>query len=289
MNKLLFYLLESGGGLLVFYLFYALVLKRENGFTYNRFYLLVTPLLALLLPLVELPFLPQPEPLTIFVAGRLAPITITATIAAAPENTWLTWQVILVVVYIAGLGFCLFKILRQVYSLRRFARQTQAARFFWQNIPVHPTHGAQPTFSFGNRIFYDNTQPLSATETERVLLHEVVHVRQKHTLDVLYLELLKGIFWFNPLLYFYQQALLTTHEYIADAAVIKTTDQETYAGLLVKQLLRRMEFSFGNYFNKSLTLKRMKMIQQTHRRPSKLKQLLALPIFWNSGFCTFLC
>ncbi|PSR52536.1 hypothetical protein AHMF7605_02840 [Adhaeribacter arboris] len=278
MNRIFFYLLESGICLLVFYLLYFLLLKRENCFPYNRFYLLLTPLLSFIIPFIELPFLQQPEPLTIFVSEQLAPITVTATASPIASNSVFHWQTGLLLLYAAGIVIFSLRLVRQLYFLYRFALKTRADFFYYQNIPVHKTQGTQPTFSFGSRIFWDNSQVLSDTEKERILLHESVHIRQKHSLDILYLELLRIIFWFNPLLYLFQRALVSTHEFIADSAVLRTTEPDTYASLLAKQVLHRLEFSFGNYFNKSLTLKRMKMIQQTHRRPSKWKPLAALPV-----------
>lgn len=279
MNNLWLYLLESGAGLLVFYAFYALLLQRETGFAYNRCYLLVTPILACGLPFVEWSFWPQSEPLTIFITEPLAPLTV-ATQSTAPTSliTRLNWQTGLLLFYVAGAIILILRLLRQWYRLYQFTRQTRADCFYWQNIPVHPTHGAQPTFSFGSVIFFDNSQALSAVERERVLRHEAVHVRQKHTWDILYLEVLRVLFWFNPLLYLYQKALTSTHEFAADAIVLQTTPAAAYAALLAKQLFHRLNFSFGHYFNKSLTLKRMHMLQQTHRRPNTLKQLLALPV-----------
>ncbi|QMU29798.1 M56 family metallopeptidase [Adhaeribacter radiodurans] len=278
MNNILLYLLESGTCLLVFYLLYELLLKRETCFLYNRFYLLITPLLSFIIPLVELPFL-QPEPFTIFVAQQLAPITITVNASAPSSNsTILSWQTLLGILYTVGVAFFSFRLGKQLYLLHQFAQKTQPDSFYWQNIPVHKTQGAQPTFSFWNCIFWDNSQTLSTSEKERILLHEAVHIRQKHSLDILYLELFRIIFWFNPLLYLYQQALTNTHEFIADAAVLRTTSPETYTSLLARQMLHSLEFSFGNYFNKSLTLKRMKMIQQIPHRPSIIKLLAALPV-----------
>lgn len=102
---------------------------------------------------------------------------------------------------------------------------------------------------------------------------------------MLYLALLSSLFWFNPLLYLYKKALTSTHEFAADAAVLQTTPANAYATLLAKQLFHRLSFSFGHYFNKSLTLKRMHMLQQTHRRPNKLKQFSALPVL---GIVVFL-
>ncbi|RDC65105.1 M56 family metallopeptidase [Adhaeribacter pallidiroseus] len=278
MNKILLYLVESGACLLVFYLLYSLVLKRENSFQYNRFYLLLTPLLSFIIPLLELPFLQQPEPLTIFVTQQLAPITISVNPEATAEVNLFNWRTGLLFLYSAGAAFFLFRLLRQLYQLHLFYRKTRANHFYWQNIRVHKTDGAQPTFSFWNCIYLDNSQALSEAETERVLLHEAVHIQQKHSLDILYLESIRVIFWFNLLLYLYQQAITSNHEFIADAAVLRTTTPETYARLLARQMLHRLKFSFGNYFNKSLTLKRMKMLQQTDRRPNNLKKLAVLPI-----------
>ncbi len=285
MNQLLHYLLESGACLLVFYLLYVLALKREKCFTYNRFYLLLTPLLAFVLPLLELPFLRQPEPLTVFISERLTPvpeeltpltISANATNPVAEEPVF-DFTILLLLLYGMGVVFAVIQLSRELYRLHQFKRQTLSTRFYWQHIPVQKTFGKQPTFSFMHCIYWDNSQLLNAAETEQIFMHEAVHVRQKHSLDILYLEFFKILFWFNPLLYFYQKSLAQTHEFIADAAVLRTTDPETYSHLLVKQLFHRLDFSFGNYFNKSLVLIRLKMLKQTHHSHS-WKQVLAFPV-----------
>ncbi|RDC65106.1 M56 family metallopeptidase [Adhaeribacter pallidiroseus] len=292
MGQLLHYLLESGACLLVFYLLYVLVLRREKCFTYNRFYLLFTPLIAFFIPLLELPFLRQPEPLTSFIAEQVTPVTapitpvpvqpkpfIVTPDAAYPvgEESKFDYTIVLLLLYGAGVAVFANRLVRQLYFLHRFNRETQAERFYWQQIAVHKTYGRQPTFSFGNCIYWDNSQPLSERDTESVFEHEAVHVRQKHSLDILYLEFFKIFFWFNPLLYFFQKSLAHTHEFIADAAVLRTTNPETYSQLLVNQVLHRLEFSFGKYFNKSLIATRLKMLEQ-NRRSNWWRQLLALPV-----------
>ena len=298
MTNLLLYLLESTFCLLLFYIFYIAILKQETCFQYNRFYLLLTPVLSLVIPLVEISFLPTPKPLTVFVSEKLPqvvnpvstiksletiPVTAVTPTPELPtiytETPPVNWETGLVWLYGAITGLLLLRLLGQVYRLQVFKKQTQGAKFYWQEIPVHPTNGLQATFSFGNCIFFDNSQPLSEMETERILLHEAVHVRQKHSWDILYLEVLKRIFWFNPLFYLYQKALTSTHEFLADAAVLRITEPEMYASLLAKQVFYKAGFSFGTYFNKSLTLKRLQMIKQGYRRPNTLKQLLALPVF----------
>src|SRR5205085_10487510 len=137
------YLIESGTCLLVFYLLYSLLLKRENCFQYNRFYILLMPLLSFIIPLIELPFLQQPEPLTIFVSEQLTPITITATATSASSTAVFNWQTGLVFLYAAGIAFFSFLLFRQLYFLYCFALKTQADFFYYQNIPVHKTQGTQ--------------------------------------------------------------------------------------------------------------------------------------------------
>jgi bla regulator protein blaR1 len=78
---------------------------------------------------------------------------------------------------------------------------------------------------------------LSEAERHQILSHELVHVKQKHSLDLLFFELYKIIFWFNPLIYIYQSRIATLHEFIADAEVVQTTEK--------KDLLRTtFKFSF---------------------------------------------
>lgn len=295
MNRLLLYLLESGVGLLVFYLLYAWLLKRETCFQYNRFYLLATLTVAFILPWLELPWLMPASPVTQLVTEQLAPVAVAAPVPVvapvpatffptvpaittpAPAPFVFPWVLVLGWVYALGSGFLMIRLLRQLHKIHLLSRQTAGTHFRWQGILVSIVDDRQPTFAFGNRIFL-NDAALSLAEQERILRHEAVHVRQKHTGDVLYLELIKIGCWFNPLIYLYQRALTSTHEYIADAAVLQTTDPTAYARLVVKQLFPQLEFSLGNHFNQSLTLKRVKMMQHPHRRPPRWKQLLALAV-----------
>jgi len=74
-------------------------------------------------------------------------------------------------------------------------------------------------FSFFNYIFLGDS--LKKEEREAVLKHEIVHVNQKHTLDLLFFEVLRILFWFNPLVYMYQNKIMLFHEFIADAQAVK--------------------------------------------------------------------
>jgi len=283
MNNIIIYLAESGVCLLVFYLFYLGVLKRETCFQYIRFYLLAAIFSSFLLPLIDFPFPTNQTALPTFIYPKEAIyITNTSTKIAAGKaiaSTSFNWYNFIFFIY--GFGVCAFsfRLIILLYKLRRFIQNHQATEDYSEaGVRIIETQGQLPTFSFLHYIFWDNHQQLNALEKEQILQHEMVHVQQKHSYDVLFLEVLRIIFWFNPLLYFYTKALTTTHEYLADARVLQSVNQPEYAALLVKQVLNKINFPIGNFFNKSLTSKRLQMIMKKDSRSNKIKPFLAIPV-----------
>jgi len=293
MNNIIIYLAESGGCLVAFYIFYKLLLQKETFFQYNRLYLLVTPILSFLFPLITLPSLPQYFSFST-TTTQTQPVLITSSIITSnpslyPSGTnllhapspvfqpldlaWLIW-----IVY--GLGVCFFayRLVKQLLIIKRLIQQYATGKYEQRGIIFIPTQGQLPTFSFLNYIFLDNTKDLNHNEKAKILQHESVHIYQKHTWDILYFQLLIILFWFNPVLYFYKKDLTDTHEFIADAEVLRTSNQKEYAALLIKQVFRQMDLSISHFFNKSLTLKRMKMLKKNHLQSRKAKLALVFPL-----------
>ncbi|WP_207432707.1 M56 family metallopeptidase [Sabulibacter ruber] len=285
MNEaLLQYLLESGAGLILFFLFYALVLKRETSFQFNRFYLLAALFLSFLVPLSNLPGIslwPQePEEPVVILDAPVAYVPMAADqVVVAPEEPFPFWS-LLYAVYGLGVLFFGIRFLVQVIRLRRYVKEEGVSFFLPNGAPVFLTHGQMPTFSFWRWVFFDNSQTLTPEETERILQHEQVHIDQRHTLDVLLVSLAGILFWFNPLLVLYKRAVEQTHEFIADAHVAKASGTSAYSSLLVKQVLQRADFPLGSYFflNKSLTLTRIKMMKKLHQSPRLSRMLMAIPV-----------
>ncbi|MGV3642502.1 MAG: TonB family protein [Adhaeribacter sp.] len=286
MNSLVLYLAQASACLLVFYGFYHLVLRQETCFQYNRAYLLATPALSLLLPLAPLPDWLQP--LSLFQANETTTqvyVRVEAggfgEVIAAPavvEQAPFPWQALLWMVYTLGCCFFAYRFLRQLRQLGLLISQYREHIRDQDGIFLVPTQGQLPTFSFFHYLFFDESQHPKESDRQKILQHETVHIRQKHSWDVLYMEILTILFWFQPLLYLYKKALASTHEYIADAQVVQQSCPREYAVLLARQVLNKMDLSLGHFFNKSLTLKRLNMLQKTQLRPSRLKQGLALPL-----------
>ena len=117
------------------------------------------------------------------------------------------------------------------------------------------TNGADP---LGKTGFYD-PQAESITiyvsnrhpkDILRSLSHELVHIREKHSLDLLYFELLRILCWFNPLVYIYQKRISEVHEYIADAIIVKGKNKSDYYEKLLAEVFQTQQFSFTNQFFK---------------------------------------
>jgi len=269
------------------WLVYRLALRRERCFVFNRALLLLAPLLAAGLPLLPLPVLPtwlvaHGAP-SVALPPVLLPTSPVATPVAAVSSTgwnWVIWM------YAVGVGLVLGRLAYQAWRLHRATRRLpREARLGYT---VAYTGGRLSTSSFGRTVFWDETASLAPAEATSVLAHELAHVRQGHSLDVLWLELWRAVLWPNPFVHLLLPALRLTHELLADqaAAHLPTPPAPTetaapYAALLARLALRGA--ARGSYtallqpFTFSFTLTRLAMLKnQTPVR--RWKQWLVLPV-----------
>ena len=278
---MLHYILQTIVFQFIFLVVYELLLKRETFFSYNRIYLLVTPILALILPLLKISALQNAIPAENFVMlpevflGESPKTDLGdagSTIAA--KNVLLDhW---LQLIYFGGLLFSMgffFNKLRIIKQLFRFKPVVNTSEM--KVVEVPDSHIA---CTFYKTIFLG--AGLSEKEREQILSHEMVHVRQRHTLDLLFFELLRIIFWFNPLIYIYQSRISALHEFLADAGVVKNVKKQDYFQQLLNSAFNTEDISFINqFFNHSIIKKRIVMLQKTKSNSvSKFKFLIILPL-----------
>lgn len=217
------------------YMFYLLLLRRMTWYAWNRYYLLFLPLAALALPALPLA-LPSSLPAlnaAFFVTGsQPAAAGIAASAGAATQGPELNLPVILLVLLCAGAVFFLLRLLFRVYFLyrtRRMARLVNAG-----DVKLYHLPGCTAPFSFYNAIYLDTTR-YDASELESILQHELVHVSQKHTLDVLVAECICIVQWFNPAAWMLKHAIKQNLEFIADDQVLrKGINRKGYQYLLLK-------------------------------------------------------
>ncbi len=263
---------------LLFLIVYDLFLKKETFFNWNRAYLLLTPLISLLLPFIQIEGVRQsiPEPYLVQLpAVVLGGNGISQT--TYNDSLWsFSWQSFWYAGMLLSALYFVFKFIR-LKHLTKNSVQISKDDYVLRILP-----NSKAAFTFLNTIYLGEN--LSEEQKGQILSHEEIHVRKWHSLDLIFFELLRIVFWFNPLLYIFQARIGAVHEYEADREVVGMERNKYYESLL-SQVFQTNSVSFINtFFNHSLIKNRILMLQRSNsKRILGLKYLLIVPII-----CTML-
>ena len=270
------YILESLAFQLVFLLAYDLFLKKETFFQWNRTYLLGTFALSIILPWVKVEALTTPMPdglqtTTVFLTQLNGVV-----LGPGAEETSILQQISWPYL-VLGLGSLLATIwfaykLVQIKRLRHKSAVEHYREFTKVTVPQSTS-----AFSFFRNIFMG--EEIQKDKEDNILAHELVHVKQWHSLDLLFFELARIVFWFNPLVYIYQNRVAELHEFIADERAVKHNKADHFE-MLLSQAFHTQNISFVNqFFNRSLIKKRIVMLQKKKSKAVwQLKYALLLPL-----------
>lgn len=273
METLITYFLKVNGLLIGFYLVYVLFLRKETFFTWNRWYFLLGIVLSLVLPLLTYTKIIWVTPTPMPELPDFIPFQQTETPVIIEES--LDWNTIGFLFYGLVIMILLGKMLVELTKLLFFlvkSKKTKVGSYFL----IEQTSG-QP-FSFFNYVVF---QKKNYTETEiaAILQHEAVHVKQKHSVDVLLSQLFCCVFWVNPVCWWYKKAMQQNLEYIADAQTVAQTDSFIYQNLIVKATCSGSQLALTNPFYQSLIKKRILMINTTPSNKRSLwKYAIVLPL-----------
>ncbi len=262
MNSLVNYLLESGISLAFLSLLYLLFLRKETYFRTNRLFLLLSVLFSLVLPLLHIPVF---EPKSVMIEEiRVTPyqnlletvVVRSQDISESVENVILS-STLIIAVYVFGailfLGLFAYRFLKLMQMIR--------------NNPVIPAEGYKMVlldmqtspFAFMNYIFVRKDFE-KMPGYHRMMIHELEHVKQGHTYDILILEILTIFQWFNPFMWMLRRAIRENHEYLADKAVLSSgIHPSEYKELLLSQILGGPYFA-ASHFNYSMIRNRIRMM-----------------------------
>lgn len=257
----------------LFLFVYDAFLSKETFFTKNRWYLLTTSILSFVIPLIKIPFLQESLPnqvSTLLPEVVLSPQTVleqTSLISSVSYMNILFW-----------LGVSLFAVLflRKVWRLLSLINShSMEKRGKYKLIYLSDSKEA---FSFFNYIFIGEN--ISNAEEKKIIQHELVHSSQRHSIDLLFFEILKIFMWFNPLVYVYQRRVSMLHEYISDEAVVKSSSKKEYMNQLINEVFDVQNISFVNqFFIGSFIKKRIKMLSREKSKGfNQLKYLLLVPM-----------
>lgn len=282
---MIMYLIKSSLCLLIMWGFYALFLERENMHVVKRFYLLFSIVFSLCLPLITLTYtVDVPLEQEVFVQTTHTPVMIEDEIAPIPTVNYIAivlWSIYGIGVLIFGFRF--HKNLKDlILKIKNNDHLEEPSHINVLLGDAITPHTFLKYIFVSKKAYQENEIPLE------VLHHERTHVIQKHTLDVLFVEILQVLFWFNPLFQWIKKSIKLNHEFLADQTVLKKQEfsLHTYMKLLVSYPNNLNQVELSSPINYSLTKKRIVMMsQQFSKKRATAKLLLFLPLL---TMCIFL-
>jgi TonB family protein len=279
MNNTMVYIYESAIVMGVLFLFYRLLLRKETYFQINRFFLLGTAFIACIIPLLQLqPFASEGSSLGILArmtsAVHIPEISINGKPGQLNQSSTLEW--IIIMIYLAGATFFILRMILGMVKVASLKAKGKQVNFDSYSI-VYVNQEIAP-FSFFSTIFLNNKQIESSHES-LIINHELIHIRQLHTYDRLFIELLKAILWFNPIIWFISAALRNTHEYQADQGVLDIhAKRSEYQAILLNSFKGAFSISLTNSFNSNIKKRIVMMCKNKSSVLSRSKILLLFPV-----------
>ncbi|WP_394747670.1 M56 family metallopeptidase [Spongiimicrobium salis] len=267
------YLLKSSLLLALFWACSQFFLQRDTFFQQHRLFLLLGICTALLFPFVIITKVVYVEPVSITLPFE----GVNAVAPAMPEN-YIDWWTVLLVTYITGASCLFLHFCIQLLSLRRLI--SKSSRFKKDGFRFVETSEKISPFSFFNYIVY-NPSLYTSQELETILAHEKIHSRQKHSVDIILVHLLRIFQWMNPFVWGYKKLMSQNLEYIADNKVGHTnSNKKEYQYLLLRQSAAPMPVSaLGNPFFNSLIKKRIVMLNKNKsNKGNLLKFSIIIPL-----------
>ena len=268
---------------LFFLIIYDVFLKKETFFHWNRGYLLGTAILSFILPFIKIErfkyMISQEYIITLpeVLIGKQNPIVLDEIlIEGSNQIAVFSWSWI----YLLYLGWAIAFIVFTYKLIKIFQLIYSNPKHKESHLKIVNLENSRDAFSFFNYIFIG--KQLGDQERETILKHELVHVQQKHSFDMLFFEVFRILFWFNPFIYMYQNRISVVHEFLADAEAVKHNKTQYYQNLL-SQAFNANQVSFINpFFKESLIKKRIVMLQKSKSKQVQLfRYALLIPMVFG--------
>ncbi|MET0946721.1 MAG: M56 family metallopeptidase [Flavobacterium sp.] len=263
------YLLKSGVLLLIFFAVYKLLLENERMFRFNRIYLIGSLIFSFVIPLQLFSIKP-------LFSTPISVVQLDGIIIQTNEKVSDQINYYQILIYTLGIIYALvafvliFRFTKNLYSFYKNIKYNQIQIVNDQKI-VLVKESILP-HSFWNSIFINNDEFENGKIPSELIAHEEAHIKQKHSLDILFIEVLQILFWFNPLIILYKKAIKLNHEFLADQAVNEQFESvSTYQSLLLDIAYNKTNIALASNINYLITKKRFLMMT---KEESPLKIIL---------------
>lgn len=275
------YLINLSGIWLLCLVVFDLFLKRESYHGYNRLYLNISILMGLLLPLLSwkgdsIIYASEYSKTVADQASIIKDQVLTNT-----SGSFLEWETWLWIAYTTGAAFSLLFLLKELFTIIKMIRTGKRSKSgVWTIIE---TNSYTSPFSAFRYVFVDNLDNYTPEELAIILAHEKQHGHLLHFVDLLFVNIVKIVFWFNPLIYILEKRLLMVHEYQADQVI--GSQPEHYGQFLIEQSMLRTAPALSHSFIRSPLKNRIMMLTKRSGKLASGKKLFIIPIMLTATIC----
>ncbi|MFT3674640.1 MAG: N-acetylmuramoyl-L-alanine amidase [Chitinophagaceae bacterium] len=283
MNQLFTYLLQVilSSGLL--YGYYHLFLRNKEFHQYNRFYLLSATLLSLCIPFLNIPvyFTEAPAQSSVMFKTLLTLSgsewdAVPLANGSAQSTYTFDWQWLIKTLYTTIVVVLLIRFLSSIIKIGRLIGKHKIEKL--DRIRFMSTEEPGTPFSFFSWLFWDKEIDLHTTKGEQIFRHEVYHIQQRHSWDVMLMEVVRTICWINPFFHLMKKELRIIHEFLADRFAVDEESKWDYAELLLMQALDSQQRLVTPFFHNQIK-RRIAMITNPQKTSHRyLRKLLVLPL-----------
>ncbi len=283
MRSLLFYLLQVfiSSGLL--YGYYHFILRNKRFHHYNRFYLLAATVMSLVIPFLNIPLYFTESEKESLVIQTLSSISfqgkgsgLSPVVPVTEGSSWFSLQNIFYLLY-AIIGTLLFsRILFSLVKIWRIKRSNPVKKL--DAVYFVNTDEPSAPFSFFRWLFWNKRIELNSGKGEQLFRHELFHIEQKHSRDIIYMELLTVVFWINPFFHLIKKEIRAIHEFLADRFAIGENKKWEYAELLLMQAFQTNQQLVNPFFNTYIKRRIAMITNSTKPSYQYLRKLMVLPV-----------
>ncbi len=257
----------------ILYGYYHFFLRNERFHQYNRFYLLFAMALSLLLPLLKIPVTIEDNhtnPVYAFVSAGETVVISASEQSFDYSHLWYALYGCMALLMISRLLLALLRIVRI-----KKAADTEKV----ENICLVKTHHPDAPFSFFRWLFWNKSTDIESDQGVQMFKHELYHIRSKHSRDLLFIEIVLSICWFNPFFLLYRKEVKTIQEFLADQYAAGNSDVASYAELLLMRAIGAGHQPLINPFFHNQLKRRITMLTSSKKPQYQwLRKLLVLPV-----------
>ncbi|MDB5229329.1 MAG: hypothetical protein JWN76_134 [Chitinophagaceae bacterium] len=277
MENITYFLLKLFVSSAILLLYYWVALRNKQFHYYNRFYLLLSTAISLIIPFLRLQWFTVSSPnqhTVVFINSIQNGEVLTPTLILRQ-----TTDPALFIYCGWGILSSIMLLLLMIRILKLLKIKTEFPNMEMDHFTFINTNLPQAPFSFLKNLFWREDILLEENEGKQILQHELAHIRQKHSYDQLFMQVVLAIFWINPVYWLIRKELYLIHEFIADEEAVEDKDAKAFAAMLLHSAYGKRMFSPAQSFSYSPIKRRLAMLTTPkNARRSYLQKLMVLPL-----------